>query len=202
MKSVKAWPGVLPLTLMLTACGGTGYDPAPPPGDLPEALQAEVADQRSGPWTVLGFGQAAVGEGETVLAGRDQADSRARADLAERMASRQEHLREVLLEGLGSRKEGGLDKADIKAVVKRGGEVAVNQSRIIRRQRRADGTWHALARTHLEGPLQEAARTLELSAPERQKLMDASRKALVGEKGAEEERESEKAENAEEGGDS
>jgi len=187
MERVKGWLGLLPMTILLTACGGTGYVAEPAPEGLPEALEAEVADLRSGSWTVLGFGQARAAAGETVLAGRDRADSRAREDLAERLASRQDYLRETLLEGLGSRKEGGLDKADIQAVVKRGGEVAVNQSRIVRRQRQADGTWHALARTDLEGPLREAAGSRDLSVPETRKLMEASRKALAGEEAAKKE---------------
>ncbi len=137
---------------------------------------------RSGPWTMWGYG---TGEAEeSIRAGRDRADSMARSDLLDRVARRTGHLKGVLVERLADKGQGSPAKRDIQAVLDRAGEIASNQARIVRRKRDKDGIWHALARTELEPALREAANH-RLGPGPAQRLMAAAREVLSPGKGEE-----------------
>jgi len=181
MKRAARWVCLGAAVGMLAACGGNVYKPAPAPEDFPEDLRSEGAASSAGVWPVHGYGRAAADAADSVVAGRDLADNDARADMAKRISTLHGHLRESLLAGLGSREQGGLEKADIKAVVKRAGEIAANQSRITHRQRQADGSWYALAVTDFRSALREAAENRGLSAAEVDRLMEAAAGSLQGE---------------------
>ncbi|HKJ88318.1 MAG TPA: hypothetical protein VKA48_07405 [Gammaproteobacteria bacterium] len=177
MARTGRWTSGLLLLALLAACGGPRYIAQPAPDNLPAEWRSVVTRANGETWTVLGFGKAQEQE-DSPLAGRDRAASRARADLDTRVQARLDFLRGKLAETLVPKKGNGLGRADLQAILKRAGDIAVNQSRIIRRQRSSGGVWQALARTELKNGLQEAARRQGLPEPTFQQLLDQSEAVL------------------------
>jgi hypothetical protein len=161
---------LLVASLFLSGCAGTGALPGGPPEDLPGQWQGALRAE-SGPWAVWGYGTEA--ERDSVVASRQGADSAARADLAERAGNRVTRLREMLVERMAGEGEEGLSPEAVGQALKRAREIAVNESVIVRREREADGTWHALARGELETGLREGARA-RLEPEQAKRLMEAA----------------------------
>ncbi|MFA9460806.1 hypothetical protein [Thiohalorhabdus methylotrophus] len=186
MACAGRWMLGLMVAGLLAGCGGgPRYVAQPAPDNLPAEWRDLVAEANGENWLVLGFGKAEEEEGAGPLAGRSRAESKARADLARRVKSRIGHLRAELGPGLTEGEDASLDKADLEAILKRGGDIAVNQSRIIRRDRSPEGVWQALARTGLAKGLREAARNRQLPGPMVDRVMRQAREALGSrEKGA------------------
>lgn len=158
MRSLVRWLSTAAVAGLLAACGGTNFQP---PGDAPNKWQEAMRKEAAGGWVVWGYG---MGEAsDSLVAGRSQADSRARSNLAARTDERLAYLREQLIERLEGESTKELEKTDIRAVLKRSGEIAANGASVDRRRRDDDGNWHALARTELRPALQEAAANRGLS---------------------------------------
>ncbi|MEF8792967.1 hypothetical protein [Thiohalorhabdus sp.] len=160
---------------LVAGCGGHHFQP---PGDAPEAWQEAMREEAPGGWAVWGYGKGAATE--SLAAGRSRAASKARSALAERIDARSGHLREGLNERLVGDGSKELEKTDIRAVVKRAGEIAVNRAEVERRERDADGNWHVLIRTHLRPPLSEAAEERGLSSTAKERLMGEAERILQG----------------------
>jgi len=173
MQRLLRWLSVAVSLALIAACGGPDFRP---PEDAPAQWQATMRQEAPGGWVVWGYGSG--GADQSLAAGRAQADSRARSDLAGRVDARLGHLRQGLVERLAG--EGGkdLEKTDIKALVKRAGEIAVNAAGVERHQRDDQGAWHALARAELKPALREAASNRGLSPQARERLMTAADEIL------------------------
>ncbi|KPV40445.1 hypothetical protein AN478_06535 [Thiohalorhabdus denitrificans] len=186
MACTGRWIIVLLLAGLLAGCGGTDFRAQPVPDSVPDNWRGIVNEANKDPWTVLGFGRSAE-EGGSPLSGRSGADSRARDDLASRMAERLDHLQSRLGEAMASEEQGeGLESSDVEAMLKRAGDIAMNQSHIPRRHRNESGTWQALAVADLEKGLREVASRRDLSQGVQEKLMKEARKALGSRKGGQE----------------
>ena len=169
MQRLFRWVSVAAAVVLLAGCGGPDFRP---PEEAPSEWQQAMRQDAPGGWVVWGYGTGSAPE--SLASGRTQADSRARSNLAERMDGRLEHLGEQLTERLAGKGDKDLEKTDIKAVVKRAGEIGVNGAAIERRKRDGEGTWHALARAELRPALEEAVRNRGLSPGAGQRLMDAA----------------------------
>lgn len=161
---------------LLTGCGGPDFRP---PANAPEDWQQTMREEAPGGWVVWGYGTGAAPE--SLAAGRSQAASSARSDLAERVDTRVAELSEGLVERLVGEGNKELEKTDVRAVVKRAGEIAVNGATVARRERDSDGTWHALVRAELRPALGDAADERGLSSTSRKRLMDEADRILRGE---------------------
>lgn len=161
---------------LLAGCGGPDFRP---PADAPGDWQQTMREEAPGGWVVWGYGTGAAPE--SLAAGRSQAASSARSDLAERVDARLAQLREGLTERLVGEGNKELEKTDVRAVAKRAGEIAVNRTRVTRRERDSDGTWHALVRAELRPALNEAADERGLSSTSKERLMAEADRILRGE---------------------
>ena len=175
MPRLFRWLSAVVMAGLLAACGGPNFQP---PADAPNQWQEAMRKEAPGGWVVWGYGTGS--DPESLSAGRARADSRARANLAERTDARLQHLRERLVEGLAGEGNKELEQTDIVAVVRRAGEIAVNRAAVARRQRDGDGVWHALVRAELRPALREAAANRGLSASAADRLMAEADKMLAG----------------------
>jgi hypothetical protein len=174
MRRLSRWLSVT-TAVLLAACGGPDFRP---PEAAPGEWRQAMAEEAPGGWVVWGYGTA--GASDSLAAARAKAASRARGNLAERLTPRIQYLREGLVEALAGEGSKELEKTDIQAVVKRASEIAVNGATVERRQRDAQGMWHALARAELRPALREAANNRGLSGSARERLMDEADRLLKG----------------------
>ncbi|MFP4560844.1 MAG: hypothetical protein ACLFRB_03825 [Thiohalorhabdus sp.] len=186
MARTGRWIIGLLLAGLLAGCGGTDFRAQPAPDSLPDNWRGIVSEANKDPWAVLGFGRSE--EEGSPLSGRSGADSKARDDLASRMAERLDQLQEPLEEALAEEeKDGGLESSEVEALLKRAGDVAINASHIARRHREESGTWQALAVADLEKGLREVGSRRDLSQRVQEKLMKEARKALASQEESESE---------------
>ena len=174
MQRLSRWLSVAAVVL-LAACGGPDFRP---PAGAPENWQQAMREEASGGWVVWGYGTGTASD--SLAAGRSQAASSARSDLAERVDARVAELRKGLVERLVGEGNKELEKTDVRAVAKRGGEIAVNRARVTRRERDSDGTWHALVRAELRPALGEAADERGLSSTSKERLMAEADRLMRG----------------------
>jgi predicted small lipoprotein YifL/uncharacterized protein (DUF1778 family) len=178
MQRLFRWVSAAVALGLLVGCGGPDFRP---PEDAPSEWQEAMQEEGPGGWVVWGYGTGSAPE--SLASGRTQADGRARTNLAERLDARLDHLAEQLIERLAGKGDRDLEKTDIKAVIKRAGEIAVNATAIERRQRDGEGVWHALARAELHPALEEAVRNRGLSPEAGERLMGAADDVLAAEGG-------------------
>ena len=176
MHCLLRWLSVAIALGLLVGCGGPDFEP---PQEAPAQWQKAMREEAPGGWVVWGYGTA---PGEASLAGgRSRADSRARSHLAERVDSRLKYVGERLIERLSGKGDKDLEKTDIRAVIQRAGEIAVNSALVRRRERDDEGAWHALARTRLRPALEEAVRNRGLPKGAGQRLMAEADRILRAE---------------------
>ena len=175
MQRLFRWLSLAVAVILLAGCGGTEFRP---PADAPAKWQESMRKETPGGWVVWGYGTGSASE--SLASGRSQAASRARSNLAERMDARLGAVRERLIARLAGEGNKELEKTDIQAVVKRAGEIAVNGAELVRRERDAEGGWHALARAELRPALREAADNRGLSPSAAERLMAEADAFLQG----------------------
>jgi|GEM_PF-6566729 len=175
MQRLFRWLSAAAMAGLLTACGGPDFRP---PEEAPAQWQESMRQEAPGGWVVWGYGTGS--DAQSLAAGRTQADSRARTNLAERTDVRLQHLQERLVAHLAGEGSKELEKTDIVAVLRRAGEIALNSATVARRQRDGEGVWHALMRAELRPALRESAQNRGLSGSAADRLMTAADKMLSG----------------------